>query len=185
MWHFSSHCKPICDFNLKIKKAHELLISREQLVILSSIQQPRICNSKFQGVRTFSGRENCEPKKSWGDISGSLFLHRQCSPEMLSCKFELTDAEASALASASEGKGRRARSLRFIRPQTSSTTTICALKLRPTHAYLLVRDQVSFKTFFCQYKSSSGFMNWKSVPKDNQIYFPPKVVNSVDDRVYI
>ncbi|RXG53020.1 hypothetical protein Avbf_13245, partial [Armadillidium vulgare] len=58
-------------------------------------------------------------------------------------------------------KGRRARSLRFIRPQTSSITTICALKLRPTHAYLL---------------------NWKSVLKDNQIYFPPKVVNSVDDR---
>ncbi|RXG51590.1 hypothetical protein Avbf_08895 [Armadillidium vulgare] len=24
--------------------------------------------------------------------------------------------------------------------------------------------------------------NWKSVLKDNQIYFPPKVVNSVDDR---
>ncbi|RXG54626.1 hypothetical protein Avbf_16735, partial [Armadillidium vulgare] len=26
------------------------------------------------------------------------------------------------------------------------------------------------------------FINWKSVLKDNQIYFPPKVVNSVDDR---
>ncbi|RXG56863.1 hypothetical protein Avbf_10645 [Armadillidium vulgare] len=62
------------------------------------------------------------------------------------------------------------------------TTVAGALKLRPTHSWLLVKDQVSFKTFICPYTSSSGFMNWKSVLKDIQIYFPPKVVNSVDDR---
>ncbi|RXG51266.1 hypothetical protein Avbf_10144 [Armadillidium vulgare] len=36
------------------------------------------------------------------------------------------------------------------------------------------------RSLFCHL---TNLQNWKSVLKDNQIYIPPKVVNSVDDSV--
>ncbi|KAB7499629.1 hypothetical protein Anas_14746, partial [Armadillidium nasatum] len=44
-------------------------------------------------------------------------------------------------------------------PKDPKTSTLaCVLKLRTTLPYLLVKDQVSFKTFISPYTSSSGFM---------------------------